>query len=143
MGFELKKDKCERRRKRAAGKTSSVSGKNSSESSFLWPVRKAEPVGCVSLRFHLFPREEGCQAAIVTPCFYWCGGFIASLLVQNFFFLVYLCCHVRNRCSMACGYAGHTPSEGVNGQSERAPQSDFFRTTKNNALLTSNGFTRT
>ncbi len=36
------------------------------------PVRRAEPVGCVLERLHLFPREEGCrglhgEAAIVTP----------------------------------------------------------------------------
>ncbi len=36
------------------------------------PVRRAEPVGCVPERLHLFPREEGCrgrhgEAAIVTP----------------------------------------------------------------------------
>ncbi len=36
------------------------------------PVRRAEPVGCVPERLHLFPREEGCrgrhgEAAILTP----------------------------------------------------------------------------
>ncbi len=36
------------------------------------PVRRAEPVGCVPERLHLFPRKESCrgrhgEAAIVTP----------------------------------------------------------------------------
>ncbi len=46
--------------------------KNGNGSSSPGPVRRAEPVGCVLERLHLFPREEGCrgrhgEAAIVTP----------------------------------------------------------------------------
>ncbi len=48
--------------------------KNGIGSSSPGPVRKAEPVGCVSERLHLFPREEGCrgrhrEAAIVVACY--------------------------------------------------------------------------
>ncbi len=35
--------------------------KNGNGSSSSGPVRKAEPVGCVPERLHLFPREEGCR----------------------------------------------------------------------------------
>ncbi len=54
-----------------AGKASPLSEKNGNGSS-PGPVRRAEPVGCVPERLHLFPREEGCrgrhgEAAIVTP----------------------------------------------------------------------------
>ncbi len=46
--------------------------KNGIGSSFPGPVRRAEPVGCVPERLHLFPRGEGCrgrhvEATIVTP----------------------------------------------------------------------------
>ncbi len=35
--------------------------KNGIGSSSPGPVRRAEPVGCVPERLHLFPREEGCR----------------------------------------------------------------------------------
>ncbi len=57
-----------RRRETTAGKASLLSIGSSSPG----PVRRAEPVGCVPERLHLFPREEGCrgrhgEAAILTP----------------------------------------------------------------------------
>ncbi len=61
-----------RRRETTAGKASPLSEKNGIGSSSPGPVRRAEPVGCVPERLHLFPRDEGCrgrhgEAAIVTP----------------------------------------------------------------------------
>ncbi len=50
-----------RRRETNAGKASPLSEKNGIGSSSPGPVRRAEPVGCVPERLHLFPREEGCR----------------------------------------------------------------------------------
>ncbi len=38
-------------------------------SSFPGPVRRAEPVGCVPERLHLFPREEGCRGMLSLSAF--------------------------------------------------------------------------